>query len=319
MGGESVDRLMARGFELLEALDFDRAVKVGNQLLSRRHTSGFEILALAHSGLGDTERAVKILEDGVEKGPTVWVLWQLLGNYRSDLGRYAEAHVAYEKALECPQANKSSVHLNMAIALSRQGRSSDAMIQLQLVEDKAIQTRVESQRLQILNDQGKYDEAIRHGEQVLALLESEEDDEVRSGIETSLGEAYWRGQGNGDRALELAWQSLAHSRGSQNALWLIRQVEGQVSQAAVYYRILVEGDWPEMNEDGSERGFFIMYDVVADSVEEAMTYVRRCESDDIGPSLRANECEVLGPRPTDPKGVYQHQGYHLFPREAEDD
>jgi len=53
----------------------------------------------------------------------------------------------------------------------------------------------------------------------------------------------------------------------------------------VYYRIMIEGELPGRDEDGRKWGFFSTYDVVADSVEEAMDYIRRFEGEEISPSL----------------------------------
>ena len=318
MSNDSIEELINSGFKLINAEDYEEALKVGEQLRAQCHTSAFEILALAHAGLDETERAVEVLEEGVEKGPTVWPLWQLLGNYRSDLGRYEEAHAAYEHALACPEVNRSSVHLNVAIALTRQDRLDEAMKQLERIDDDAIQPHAEAQRLRILNQQQRYDEVIARGESLLTSLEPQADNDVRAHVEIELGEAYWRGWDDAERALELAWSALAHDA-SPGALWLICTVEGRKSPTAQYYRILVEGDWPYDEDGDADSGFFITYDVIADSIDEAMTYVRRFEGEELAPSLQVSEYEALEPRPTDPKGVYHHTCRILFPKDSETD
>lgn len=318
LSSESVDDLMARGFDLIEDQDFEGAVEVGEQLQDMRHSSGFEILALAHAGLGNLERAVEILEDGTVQVPKLWVLWQLLGNSRSELGRYAEAHEAYREALECPDVDNSSVHLNVSIALSRQERFDEALMALNLVGDDELLPRAESQRLDIYNIQGKYEDVIERGERLLASLSAEADDEVRSAVLAHVGQAYWKGRNDREQALKLAWEALGHSYGVKGALWLIRAVEAQVSSKAQYYRLLVEGDWHECDEDGGGLGFFATYDVVADDVAEAIMFVRRFEPDAVGDSLVVSKFEALEDRPTEPKGVYSYTGHNLFPRERED-
>lgn len=321
MDNESVDSLIDRGFELLEEGEFEQAIAVGNELLSGSHTSGFEILASAYYGLEDAERAVAILETGVGDAPSVWLLWQLLGNYRSDLGWYAEAHAAYNRALACPGAEASCVHLNVAIALYRQKWYGEALKRLDFVEDAELRARAESVRLSALNNLEDYDEAIRRGEEILATMDMDRDeaDDIRSRIEASLGEAYWRGQSDRGRAMELVWQSLAHNRISEGAMWLLREIEGQVSPGAVSYQIMVEGALPERDEEGRRWGFFSTYDVVADSVEEAMDYIRRFEGEEISPSLCVSEYEAIEASPSDPKGVYSYNGRTLFSGEDEDE
>jgi tetratricopeptide (TPR) repeat protein len=313
---QSIEQLIRKGFDLLEIDDFEAAIKVGKQIQAMRHTSAFEILALAHAGLGDTRRALEVLEEGVQRGPTVWLLWQLLGNYRSDLGFYDAAHEAYESALKCPRVNTSSVHLNAGIALSREKRFDEALSRFALVEDDELQPRVQAQRLHILNERRAYEETIRLGEQLLAEMKTVVEAEVRSAIKASVGHAYWFGRTDRERALELAQEALTDDCMSQDALWLIREVDGQVSPTAKHYRLLVEGISQERDEHQNELGFFVTYDVVADSVEEALDYVRRVESNDVRRTLIVDESEEIETRPTQPKGVYARTGRVLFSRES---
>ena len=315
MSEESVDILMARGFELIEEQDFEGAVEVGEQLQAVRHSSAFEILALAHTGLGNSDRALEVLEDGTEKAPEVWALWQLLGNARSEAGRYDKGHEAYRKALECPDVDESSVHLNVSIALACEERFYEALTAMGLIDDDALKLQAESMRYGIYNSQKKYDEVIDGGEKMLARLTADDDDEVRATVQAHVGEAYWKGRNDKEKALELAWTALGNCHALDEALWLIRALDGQVSREAKYYRLLVEGDWHEPDEDGKALGFFITYDVVADDVAEAIMFVRPFEPEEVGESLKASECEVLEEHLTEPKGVYSYSGHSMFSRE----
>lgn len=319
MSEESVDVLMAKGFDLLEDQDFEGAVEIGAQLQAKRHSSAFEILALAHTGLGNTERAVEVLEDGTEKAPDVWALWQLLGNARSELERYDKGHEAYRKALECSDVDKSSVHLNVSIALACEERFDEAIAAMSGIEDDEILLQAEALRYGIYNSQKKYDEVIDGGEKMLARLTAEDDDEVRATVQAHVGEAYWKDRNDKEKALELAWTALGNCHALDEALWLIRAVEGQVSSKANYYRLLIGGDWHEPDEDGEALGFFITYDVVADDVAEAMTFVRPFEPEEVGESLQISESEVLEEHLTEPKGVYTYSGHSMFSREGDDE
>ena len=112
-------RLSEHGMRCIREHDYERALKFAGELRKLRHSSTFELEALARAGLGDVEGAVRALQDGVAKAPTVWLNWQLLGNRLSDLERYDEAAVAYARALQCPDVHESSLHLNQAILASR--------------------------------------------------------------------------------------------------------------------------------------------------------------------------------------------------------
>jgi len=92
-----------------------KAIKIAGQLEKLRFSSAFEIAAQAYSGLENLEKAVSILERGVNLAPDVWLNWQLLGNYLSDLQRFEDAASAYQNALKCPKAQAGSIQLNQAI------------------------------------------------------------------------------------------------------------------------------------------------------------------------------------------------------------
>lgn len=62
MNADPIDSLVAMGFDSLKSGNYDEAIKVGEMLLAKQHSSGFEILALAYGELGDTDRAIAILE-----------------------------------------------------------------------------------------------------------------------------------------------------------------------------------------------------------------------------------------------------------------
>ena len=120
-----VDALMDRAFELLDRNNAQEALKVGRQLEDRRYSGGFEIQALALAALHRRAEAIKVLERGVATIPHVWLLWQLLGNYRSDAGDYEGAIEAYVHALT-EDCDTVSVAYNHANVLARAGRWDEA-------------------------------------------------------------------------------------------------------------------------------------------------------------------------------------------------
>src|SRR5437867_3873200 len=96
---QRVSSLMRRGFSLLRAHRYGDALEAGRKLKRLRHSSAFEIMALAHLRLGVLGKAIAILEEGVRKAGRVWLLWELLGNCYSDAERYDAAENAYQEAL----------------------------------------------------------------------------------------------------------------------------------------------------------------------------------------------------------------------------
>lgn len=141
----TTEELTSQGFRCLEVQDYSGALEVAAQLEDRRYTAAFEIGALAHAGQDQLEQAVELLERGVEAAPDVWLLWQLLGNYRSDLDRFDDATQAYEHALQCTDVSKPSVYLNQAILFGRLGQYKQALALLDQAETQADSDSVRAQ------------------------------------------------------------------------------------------------------------------------------------------------------------------------------
>jgi tetratricopeptide (TPR) repeat protein len=324
-----VDKLADRGYACVQHWDYKRAIKCGKKLLKLRHTSGFEILALAYAGKGKKKKAIRILEKGVRKGPGVWLLWQLLGNYYSDRKKFKKAQIAYEKALECEHTDTASVNFNHAIVFDRQGQYQEALSALEIPEEtRLLSYRVQSLKALILQQLERNEEALQIAsqtqQQLLTLDKEFVDDnaEELSIVWYQLGNVYWQAAQDEENALKCASYSLALRRNETEALTLIRNIENRRTPQAKYYRLLIEGDWPEEIEDKKARlrpaGFFTTYDVVADSKEEAFTYVCGFEPEEMRDSLKIEECEVLEKRPDGPKGVYRITGYGIFSRKPKD-
>jgi hypothetical protein len=63
---DQAEELMRRGFEALDADETEAVIEIALQLNERRHSSAFEIQALAHAADGELEAAVETLKEGVE-------------------------------------------------------------------------------------------------------------------------------------------------------------------------------------------------------------------------------------------------------------
>jgi tetratricopeptide (TPR) repeat protein len=120
---------MDRGFDLLDRNNPQEALKIGLQLERERYSGGFELQALALAALRRHREAIAVLERGVETVPDIWLLWQLLGNYRSDAGDYDGAIAAYEQ-IDPEDCDVASLAYNHANALARAERWADAEARL---------------------------------------------------------------------------------------------------------------------------------------------------------------------------------------------
>lgn len=196
-----IDSLLRQADEALEAGDDKTALKAGQQLVEQRHAYGFEVLARAYWLRDEKTKAIRTLQDGVEKAPKMWTLWQLLGDYWSDVGDPKRARACYEQVLALPSADSVA--------------RAHALIEL-----------------------GRHDEAIATAQ--AALDESEDDPEEESRLQQSIASALWA-KGAAGEALKAAWDAIALYPANEDAMWLIREIEQRHSSKAKQFRFIVEG------------------------------------------------------------------------------
>ena len=300
------EQLMEEGFEALAGHDTKRALRIARELKKLRHSSNFEIMALAHMADGQAEQALDVLKEGVGAAPTVWRLWQLLGNCYSDLERFAQSQEAYHRAVECPEADASTIQLNRAIALEREERHEEAIQALSEVSAGELQLRRIAMTVDLLNTLGRHSEARILGEEAARIDSPEEEDRASvASIYAGLGRAIWEERHRSEEALDWAWKAVALEKDEATALWLIREITHRYSPSSRYMRLLVRGRWNEsITDDEEPPGFYVTYEVVADTREEAMEMIRPFEPAAIRESLSLERCDILEKAPDQPMGVY---------------
>jgi tetratricopeptide (TPR) repeat protein len=321
MTADEVDRKMNAAFDLLNEGDAKGALALGRELEEQRHSSGFEIQALALAELENVPEAIAVLERGVEKAPGVWLLWQLLGNNRSDEGCYEEAVAAYKRALECPHVDTLSVHYNIATVLTRQEKPAEALAHLDLAHvgsddaDRRLVLLVANQRIALLAQLDRHEDALREGRKLITRERVEGTlDELTAPVLGEYASALWTGMRDREGAQEAAWKAIQIEKHDRTAMWVLRELNTKASSDGCLYRLLLVGRWHQVLDEGDEHpGFFTTYKVVADSVDEALEFARSFEPADVRDSLKIDESEVIEARPGEPKGVYSTSGYSFFP------
>ncbi len=315
-----VERLTAEAFNALDVYDIKKALKVGRQLKKLRHSSAYEILALAYAADEKLNDAISILEEGVKTVPSVWILRQLLGNYYSDQGRYVEALSCYQQALECPNVNADSVHLNTSIALGRHGKYLEALMEVQQVTSNELEPRATSHKLYILNCAQRHAECIALGKSVItSAVWGDEAAPQFAAVHAELATALWKMQQDRDKALAHAWKAITLHKGQETAAWVIREVTNKISPASRHMTLLIRGRWPEPFEGETEApGFFVTYEVVAETPQEAMLFIIPFEPEGVRETLAIEECTDREAAADQPKGVYNAcRGYAFYPWEEE--
>ena len=315
--------------EALEALDSGKpkaALRIAKKLEGMKYSGSFEIQARAYADLGKPSKAIDVLREGTNKCPGVWLLWQLLGNYLSDAGRFEEAFEAYEKGLGTDEPYSESLNVNYAIALLRSGQAIQATERIRPILEASsfqelegsLRARILAVELEALRALGKCDAAVARFE---AIGDKKFGDDA--GVELSmLWSEYARSLfelGRHHDAERAAVRSVRLHVQDKEALWCLREIRRTpVSSQTNNYHLIVEGDWSNPSEKTDEKptGFFASYSVCADSEEEAFSFVTELQPDEVT-NLRIAEAKVAN-TVTEPKGVYSASGYAFYSAEGEE-
>ncbi len=316
---QRTQRLYDEGRELVDSYAYEEALKVGRKLRKLRYSGAFEIEALAYSGLEQHEDAVRVLREGLALAPAAWPNWMLLGSCLSDLKRYSEASLAYDRAAACEGSDRTVLDFNRAIVAWRQKHYPEALRLLDNVlsyESEEFRLRVVSLRVQLFHDLGRNAEAEDLASRTLHAWRDAESEEgtrdigeiaaVRTKIRRERGDDRERLRGE---AIEW-WR---HSREDQ-LLWEIRELQSQYSPQAQYFRLMIEARLSPDSEMGEHaEGFHIKVDAVADTPEEALAYYGELEF--LQAEFRITGTEVMHPAGDSPKGVYWLSGRVFYKEE----
>jgi tetratricopeptide (TPR) repeat protein len=307
---QRIEALMNQGYEHLEQEDYEEALEVARQLEELQFTAAFELAALAHDGQGDVEAAVRVLHRGVEAAPDCWPIWQMLGNYLSDLERYEEAEAAFEQALECDDPWTASIRLNQAILARRRELHEKAIELLDEVDDPELKLHVAEQWVGNLKQMGRNDEAVALAEPTLAEnRENDEDADTLARTAALLGQIWLEQDHDREEILQLVLGWLEIEQGCEQLLAVLREVDGQHSPNARGFDMTLHAELPEGHSFADDPvGYYIVCHVVADNPEEALQFVRRLETEELSPRLEIEEARESEADPQMAKGVYWRSG-----------
>ena len=317
---QGAKELMDKAYECLDSCDANGALKIGKKLKSMKYSGGFEIMAMAYAADDQKDKAIECLEEGVETCPDLWILWQMLGNYRSDQDEFDKAMACYDKAAACPNGDTSSVNLKRAVCLCRQGLYERALNTLQRVTSEECRIQRESVRVGCLVELRRFDEAIRRGEELAKEIGASEGlaDKYLSRTFSWLARAFLEGKKDKEKARAAVESALARDKVNDSALATLREVNNlPADDKDKLIWIVVEGQWPAPLEiEGEEEcpGFYTNYWVVASTPREGFEFAREVELRDVRASLKISEHKVKQREAWQKlKGVYSRSGYVFFP------
>ncbi|MCA9000490.1 MAG: tetratricopeptide repeat protein [Planctomycetes bacterium] len=302
--GHPSDPWVSLGFQQLRDGEFEDALETAKKVEELRASAAFEIAAQAHANLGDPEAAIQVLERGVREAPNAWPNWQLLGNLYADAGRFDEAEDAYRDALQCSHVWAESIHLNQAILKGQQGNHEKALKALEAIQDEDLQLEIASARMNALYCLGRMDDALALADSVLDSVPHTASDEDAWYFISVVDMRIRMEQGAApEEVREKALALLAEYPENDQVLALIRDTRAERSRDSKYYRIVIQGN--SHDQPAEAEGFYVPYDVVAESEEEALGFIEELEAVHGFDHLEIEESEVLTERVRDPKGLYR--------------
>ena len=302
----NIELLYQQALECVDQGNFREARELGHQLLKRRFSGAFEVLAKSFHGEGNLPVAIQVLENGVKEAP-IWPLWLQLGNYRSELGDLQGALEAYREARESPGAEVDQILYNEAMMRRRFGNKEKALdLFLQVhrdTQDKRLRVVALTQRLTLLVEMDRVTEALMElGE---AYLHDSDNAELLSKLAFLLLD-----KGDQATALNLALQALGLRRSGPVA-GVVRLIQGEECEEASLFRVSFRGRFPEDDLDFRKES-----KVFAESSEEAERLAIEFEPADVREELTTEDVSPLPGETSTRKGVDWSSGLIFYPHET---
>jgi tetratricopeptide (TPR) repeat protein len=314
-------QLLDDAYLALDAEESERALEIGKKLLELKQVRGFEVVALALEQQGKYDEAISALQSGVTKASEAFPLWQLLGNLLSERRRFTEAREAYQRALTCNGADQDAISYDMAVMLSKANQPMEAMQLCDSVSSPAWQVKVRTLRSTLLNTVGRYEEAAQIANGNLTQLLSQQElaeDEMQDLAQnySELGRSYWLARKDGEAAFENACRALEWDRADSSALWLIRELMQMKTPASRWFRLEISGQWHfSLEPDQPPPPFIGSFDIVADTVEDALRYAQNLEPPEIRETMLVTAIEDKGPYADHLQGIYWRSPYAFLTEE----
>ncbi len=308
------------GFALLMDGEYEQALEISNELQREKYTAAFDIGAQAYVGLGNIDKAIALLKEGLELAPDSWLNWQLLGNYLSDGKEPEQAKNAYERALKCSDVWTESIFLNQAILFNRLDDFSTALALSSKIKNKQLYLHKTEVKITALSGLNSIDEAIALADKILSSeVYPEDSEEIVGRIAAKLGGLHLKQGKPKDQVRAFAFHSLTYNPNNEMLLGLIRDIDNHYSDIASYYQVLIHCTVPASSPSYNEiQGYYCHYDVIAESTDAVIAYVKKFDENMIiDGKYIIEEYEILEEKSDDPCGVYYVSAKSFYDNEAQ--
>ena len=274
------DELLENAFDCINMEEYEQAIHLGELLLKKRYTGGFEVIALAYFEMEEYEVALETLNKGLEIAPGIWRLHQLAGNCHSVLGHSSEAIYSYNKALDCHNADVDSILLNRSIVYKNMKCFKDALRDLQSMSNKyPMYLKKILGILRVYNESGDYTKLIKlFRKKIKAILRNKTvKDDISQSITVAdmyseAAYAFYKIENMND-ALQHAHSALCFEHNNQTALNIIRVIKGKKSSNSNLFDINLVGRFTEPAENNCKR-YLVNCTAVADTPKSALIMIK---------------------------------------------
>lgn len=320
---ESIEERIAHGWELLEAEEWRAAQAWGKALAEEGELAGYRIQAAAmQMGLDDLEAAKQTLLSGLTDKPGGWAIYMHLATLEAESGDFELAHTHLDLAKNLPDAEVHWIQFNQAVLLLRQEQWEEGLNLLQEIEHPEVINEAFCLQLEVLDNFGQYDTILELAESDLEVMEVPRDDDeatTMGRICCYIATAAWHEERGAEMVRHYLRQAVTYDRTLDEALWLSRELEATQSEGAQLIHMIVQGQMAADPESGQPGDAFVTsYGVVAPSLEAALEYIRRYETDEVDwDSLVIVESETFPNEENFEDGIYAVSDF-MDPDEADD-
>lgn len=313
------DQLAALAFEAEDLIyqgEFEEAKQIGQTLIKAEKEYGYQVMAMVFQGEEKIEEALSWIEKGLKAFPESWPLGMQKGNIYSESGKVKQAILAYDRASKLPEADISLIEINKAAAYANGQDFDKALNTLQALKDSDKAIEAFEVKLSLLSEVGQFGMILEIVEEELAELpvpQNEAQAAIMSEICTHTAKAFWFSDEDEEAIKHYLVQAKEYDRTNVNICWLEREMEPEFSDESSVYSLIIEGRsiqpieaiHPESREKIQVKRFQNNYLVIADTEEEALTYIYTYEADMVEEnSLQIIEIESLENEEDEPKGLY---------------